>query len=729
MVNLPVIIERAKVKDSPHLTGQPPKLRRWLWISFLKAAIIPLLFVEIGFLIVFLVSNAIVHDVNVSAMKATSEAFLENVSRLEAKQVETTLAAIARNTQLLANHTVEALDTPLKPDAAEMARYGRSKDGALYTRFDNGTTASYYSGVQPVGPEQMDKVWRLSAIDPLMMELNNIDPLVISVYVNTNDSYNRIYPYIDALKQYPPKMDISKFNFYYLADEKHNPKREPVWTEAYVDPAGQGWMISSVAPVWRNGRLEAVVGQDVTLAQLISRMLNLKLPWGSYAMLVDNQGHIIAMPPAAEKALAIQELTDHTYNTAIHDDTTKPGEYNLAAHAQTRKLADALLSQRQGQVIIPLNGGSVASFHEIGGPKWKLVVVAEQGKIFAEANRMQSRLTMIGWIMALVLVLFYLMFFAFLYLRAKAMGDGLARPIDQFARMFGRIGAGDYDQTAPRAQIAELDALGHNIAATGRRVGDAYKQLAAHQRVTEKALDDLRKRSHEELRFVRMISHEVRTPLAVIDSGAQILERKATDVQPSEIVRRMQRFRSGVARIAGLVDKLEQSSDSATLPDDANGHTSAAQLVEELSREMIPSTRLELVEPVAPTAICDAASLQLALRSVLDNAMRYSKADGTIRISVTAQNHCVKVCVKDDGEGLAPGEAAMVGERFFRGSNAADTQGAGLGLYIAGKCLEAVGGSLVFKSEPTGCIVSITLPACRCKPSDISKTVDAALPA
>ena len=70
----------------------------------------------------------------------------------------------------------------------------------------------------------------------------------------------------------------------------------------------------------------------------------------------------------------------------------------------------------------------------------------------------------------------------------------------------------------------------------------------------------------------------------------------------------------------------------------------------------------------------------------------------------------------------------MVGERFFRGSNAANTQGAGLGLYIAGKCLEAVGGSLVFKSGPTGSSVMLTLPVCRCKPSENAESVKAAMP-
>ena len=44
-------------------------------------------------------------------------------------------------------------------------------------------------------------------------------------------------------------MVIPNYNFYYLADAEHNPSRGVVWTDVYLDPAGQGWMMSAIAPV------------------------------------------------------------------------------------------------------------------------------------------------------------------------------------------------------------------------------------------------------------------------------------------------------------------------------------------------------------------------------------------------------------------------------------------------------------------------------------------------
>ena len=106
-------------------------------------------------------------------------------------------------------------------------------------------------------------------------------------------------------------MNVPEFNFYYQADADHNPLRKPVWTEVYIDPAGQGWMISCIAPVYRDGFMEAVVGLDITTKTIIERITTLHIPWGGYGILLDHNGVIMAMPAAAEAELKIRELTDH----------------------------------------------------------------------------------------------------------------------------------------------------------------------------------------------------------------------------------------------------------------------------------------------------------------------------------------------------------------------------------------------------------------------------------
>ena len=55
---------------------------------------------------------------------------------------------------------------------------------------------------------------------------------------------------------------MENYNFYYEADKKHNPKKEPVWTDVYLDPAGKGWMISLIAPIYKNRYLKEISNRN-----------------------------------------------------------------------------------------------------------------------------------------------------------------------------------------------------------------------------------------------------------------------------------------------------------------------------------------------------------------------------------------------------------------------------------------------------------------------------------
>ena len=62
---------------------------------------------------------------------------------------------------------------------------------------------------------------------------------------------------------------MENYNFYYLADEKHNPERKSVWTDVYLDPAHKGWLLSIIAPIYKGNTLEGVTGIDISLKNLL----------------------------------------------------------------------------------------------------------------------------------------------------------------------------------------------------------------------------------------------------------------------------------------------------------------------------------------------------------------------------------------------------------------------------------------------------------------------------
>ncbi len=159
------------------------------------------------------------------------------------------------------------------------------------------------------GPAEFDRLERLATLDPLLRDVTLANPLIVQAYLNTHDSLNRIWPWIDAASVYDPGMNIPEFNFYYEADARHNPARAVVWTDAYVDPAGKGWLVSAIAPAYRGDLLEAVVGADVTIDRIVDDVLSQHVPWQGFLLLIGKSGTLLALPPQGEELFKLRELT------------------------------------------------------------------------------------------------------------------------------------------------------------------------------------------------------------------------------------------------------------------------------------------------------------------------------------------------------------------------------------------------------------------------------------
>lgn len=112
-------------------------------------------------------------------------------------------------------------------------------------------------------------------------------------------------------------MQIPGYNFYYLADATHNPQRATRWTDVYLDPAGHGWMMSAIQPVYAGDFLEGVVGLDITVDGILDEIGKLKVPWGGYLMLVSGDMKIMALPPEQSmNSCCVSPLAGHAESTA-----------------------------------------------------------------------------------------------------------------------------------------------------------------------------------------------------------------------------------------------------------------------------------------------------------------------------------------------------------------------------------------------------------------------------
>ncbi|MCX6545763.1 MAG: ATP-binding protein [Acidobacteria bacterium] len=241
------------------------------------------------------------------------------------------------------------------------------------------------------------------------------------------------------------------------------------------------------------------------------------------------------------------------------------------------------------------------------------------------------------------------------------------------------------------------------------------------QRLTETLnamLDRLEAAFRETTRFTADASHELRSPISVIRTSAEIALRRERSVAEyrealSGILHESERTSVLVQDLLTLtradagVDILQRTPlDLRVLLDDLHG--SLSTLCAHASLDL----NVELPEQPVP-ASGDAAALGRLVRILVDNAVKYTPAPGRVTVSLRATSDGAIIEVADTGIGISADDLPRVFDRFYRADKARsrDSGGGGLGLSIAKWIAEQHGAGIAVESDPGhGCRVKVTLP-------------------
>jgi two-component system phosphate regulon sensor histidine kinase PhoR len=217
--------------------------------------------------------------------------------------------------------------------------------------------------------------------------------------------------------------------------------------------------------------------------------------------------------------------------------------------------------------------------------------------------------------------------------------------------------------------------------------------------------------------FVAAVSHEFRTPLAAVRHLADLLETGAPEsAQRTEysaaIGREARRLQ---ALVENLLDfgRIEEGRRYDLSSTDVVALT--RQVAEECSDRAAGSGYAIRVSgpDEAVTVRVDREAVALALRNLIDNAIKYSPGAGLVDVRVAGGPETVAIAVEDYGVGLPAEERASVFGTFVRGSAARSlmVKGTGIGLAMADRIVRAHGGSILVESSPGhGSTFTITLP-------------------
>jgi PAS domain S-box-containing protein len=254
-------------------------------------------------------------------------------------------------------------------------------------------------------------------------------------------------------------------------------------------------------------------------------------------------------------------------------------------------------------------------------------------------------------------------------------------------------------------------------------VGTTYAPVIAQDRTLLNIVvgmrDLTRFREADELKntFISIISHELKTPVALIKGYAGTLRREDAHWDRTVVEDSLAVIEEEADRLTALIDDLLdasrlQSGGLAPNLGEVDLPKLAGRVAERLGRQF-PDRAIRTDFPAEfPGISADEERIGQVISNLISNAVKYSPAGTPVEIRGRSTADQVTVTVADQGYGIDAEDAPHVFERFYRGSSAAKrTKGAGLGLYLAKAVVEAHGGRIWIESQPgEGTRASFTLP-------------------
>lgn len=273
-----------------------------------------------------------------------------------------------------------------------------------------------------------------------------------------------------------------------------------------------------------------------------------------------------------------------------------------------------------------------------------------------------------------------------LFAAAALVLVGLQRGLAPLMRLRDAVLEKNRDDLAPLSDRAVQSELRPLVAALNTYMGRVSSQMAAQRR------------------FVANAAHQLRTPLALLATQAAFARRTADSAERGEALAGVEQSTRRLARLAAQLLTLSRAEPGSRRPreeiiDLADSARRVLEGLADLAVERDIDLGLDVTAPASTRG--DGAMMREAIVNLVDNALRYTPAGGTVTVTVGAGAGEARLSVEDSGPGIPPEEREKVLERFYRVPGASG-EGSGIGLSIVREVVDGAGGQLVLGASAAG---------------------------
>jgi PAS domain S-box-containing protein len=245
---------------------------------------------------------------------------------------------------------------------------------------------------------------------------------------------------------------------------------------------------------------------------------------------------------------------------------------------------------------------------------------------------------------------------------------------------------------------------------------EALQRLEQSQKELSEALDKERQLNEIKSRFVSMASHEFRTPLSTVLSSASLLGKYTTTEQQDKRTRHIEKIKASVKHLNDLLEdflslgKLDEGKVGANFQD-FDLYELIQDTIDEMKGIVENGQKIVYRHSGNKNIESDKKLVKNVLINLLSNAIKFSGSGGQVFITSEVAGGQAAISVKDEGMGISDEDQQHLFSSFFRGKNAINIQGTGLGLHIVKRYLDLLHGEVELSSElDKGTTITFTIP-------------------